>query len=185
MKLTVNTRDKAKKREAKRIRREGNIPAVLYAPTQEAELIVVDGVGFANVLRTLKQGQLATTKFSFDHNGKTRHAIVKDIQYHPTTYHVLHLDFEELHDHLPVTVQVPIQCVGVAECAGVKAGGVLRQVMRQVKVRCLPNAIPTEFKAEVANLGMMQSLRLSQLAVPQGVELLAKPNDAVVVVGKR
>ena len=99
MKLKVFKRERTTKSESNRIRREGNVPAVLYVRGKSTEAIVVDGAEFSGLLRTVQSGRLSTTIFSLkDEHGKERRAILKEIQYQPTTYQVQHLDFEELFD---------------------------------------------------------------------------------------
>lgn len=185
MKLTVTERAGIRKSDAKKIRRDGNVPAILYSAGNACELIEVDGTQFKTILREIKSGRLSTTQFTLDYNGKQRKAIVKDIQYHPTTYQIIHLDFEELNDNTPVNVKIPIQCVGMADCMGIKLGGFLRQVIRTVKVECLPKDIPSEFVIDVRGLGIRQSKRLRDLTMPNGVRPLAKMEEVVVVIAKR
>jgi large subunit ribosomal protein L25 len=98
---------------------------------------------------------------------------------------VSHIDFEELFDDVPVSVKVPINCIGVADCAGIKLGGFLRQVIRHVRVECLPKHIPAEFQVDVRELGIKQSRKLADIKIPQGVKPLAKMDEVVVVVSKR
>ncbi|HSW86867.1 MAG TPA: 50S ribosomal protein L25/general stress protein Ctc [Rhabdochlamydiaceae bacterium] len=185
MKLTVTKRTGTKKVEVKEIRRKGDIPAILYSPGRPCELIVVDGTEFSTLLRQMKPGRLPTTKLTLIVDGKERTAIIKDIQYHLTTYNVTHLDFEELIDTVPVEVKVPIQCIGIVDCIGIKLGGFLRQVIRTVKVKCLPSNMPAEFQVDVRELGIRQSKRLSDLIIPEGVKPLAPMEEVVVVIAKR
>jgi large subunit ribosomal protein L25 len=98
---------------------------------------------------------------------------------------VSHIDFEELFEDVPVSVKVPIQCIGVADCVGVKLGGFLRQIIRHVKVECLPKQIPQNFLVDVQDLGIRQAKKLSDIAIPKGVKPLAKMDEVVVVVSKR
>ena len=185
MKLIAKVREKARKKDAKRIRRTGDIPAILYAPGKPSEKLQIDGKVFAALLRQIKPAHLSTTKITLDLDGKKLPVLVKDIQYHPTTYNVLHLDLCELLDDVPVNVKVPINCIGVMDCAGIKLGGVLRQVIRQVKVRCLPKLLPEAFDVNVKDLGIKQSLRLSDLRIGEGIRPLAKLEEVVVVIAKR
>lgn len=185
MKLTVTKRSGVRKSEAKEIRRKGNIPAVLYSVGNTCVNLEIEGNQFKTIIREIKAGRLSTTKFVLNDNGKDRNAIVKDIQYHPTTYQILHLDFEELIDNTPVNVKVPIFCTGTVECLGIKLGGFLRQVIRTVKVECLPKDIPAEFVIDVRELGIRQSKRLRDLALPKGVRPLAPMDEVVVVIAKR
>lgn len=186
MKLSVTNRSTAVKREAKRLRREGKIPAIIYSRENEAETIAVDAQQFASALREVQKGHLPTTQFSLeDESGKSRKAIVKDIQYHPVSYDVVHLDFEELFQDNPVNVRVPVEFAGVADCVGVKQGGVLRQVIRHLKVSCLPGKMPKEFVIDVKDLDLKQSRRLSSIQFEEGVRPLANLNEVAVVVVKR
>ena len=116
----------------------------------------------------MKSGHLPTTVFTLA-DGKTRaRVIIKDIQYHLTTYNVSHIDFGELIDDVPVSVKVPVKCTGVADCVGVKLGGFLRQVVRHVKIECLPQRIPSEFMVDVKDLGIRQTKRLKDIKMPRG-----------------
>ncbi len=184
MKLTVIPRTGATKSEIKKIRREGDIPAVIYGPGLAVEKITVKGTEFQAVLRNLLQGRLATTTFEIHLDGKARKAIVKDIQYNVASYAVEHIDFVLLSkDHL-VTINVPIQILGLAECQGVKLGGTLRQVIRTMKVSCLPKDIPAEFQIDIRELNILDSKRLSDISIPPHVRPLARMNEVAVVIAK-
>ncbi len=111
--------------------------------------------------------------------------ILKDIQYDPTNYSIIHLDFEELLDDVPVNVKVPIECTGVVDCTGVKLGGILRQVIRHLRVRCLPKDMPSFFQVDVKAMGIMDVKRLADLNIPQTVRPLADMNEVAVVIAKR
>ncbi|MBS0616170.1 MAG: 50S ribosomal protein L25/general stress protein Ctc [Verrucomicrobia bacterium] len=185
MKLTANVRTTSKKSETKQLRRDGKIPAVLYSAGQATQQIIIDADQFNAVLRNMKPGRLPTTTFSLMIDGTEKKAIIKDIQYQLTSYRVSHIDFEELFSEIPVSVKVPIQCTGVAECAGIKLGGFLRQVKRHVKVECLPKHIPSEFTIDVTDLGIKQAKKLSDISMPEGVVPHAKMDEVVVVISKR
>lgn len=184
MKLTISKRSTEKSKNSQ-LRREGNIPAVLYSKGEAGENIVIQGKEFTALMKQINAGCLATTIFTLQLNDKEIRAIVKDIQYNITTYAVIHLDFEELIDDVPVSINVPLQCTGVVDCVGIKLGGNLRQVIRAVKVRCLPKDIPSEFQIDVKDLGMGQSRRLSDIALPSGVRPLAALKEVAVVIAKR
>ena len=185
MKLTVKPRIGDKKSDIKQIRREGAIPAIVYSSKAEPQKIVVDGVEFSAVLREMKPGHLPTTVFVLADGKKDRRVVIKDIQYNLTNYNVSHIDFAELVDDMPVSVKVPVTCIGAADCIGIKLGGFLRQVVRHVKVECLPKLIPSEFLVDVKDLGIMQSKRLSDLKIPEGVRPLMNEQEVLVVIAKR
>jgi large subunit ribosomal protein L25 len=185
MKLAVKERVGEKKKDLKQMRRDGFIPAIIYSSKNQPEKLVIDAAEFSTILRGMKPGQLPTTVFTLTGGKKERRAIIKDIQYHLTTYRVSHIDFEELIENVPVSVKVPVNCTGIVDCIGIKLGGFLRQVARHVKVECLPNQIPSEFLVDVKDLGIRQSRRLKDITMPKGVRPLTSPEEVVVVIAKR
>ena len=185
MKLAVSKRAGKTKSELTQLRYQGSIPAVVYSKDRSCDKVVVKRAEFEAVLRKLPKGYLPTTIFQLEIDGKIEKAIVKDIQYHPTTYHILHLDFLILDAKTSVDIKVPIHCIGQADCVGVKLGGFVRPVKRHVKVRCLPGNIPIDFKIDIKSLEIGQSKRVSDIEVDKEVRLLAKPKEILVVIAKR
>lgn len=186
MKLKVKTRLAETKKTVNSIRRAGDIPAVVYAKNQPNRLIEISGDEFRAHLRKLPEGSLPNTVFIIENEkGETFKAIVKDIQYHITTYDILHLDFMQLMDNVPVNVKVPLRYIGAADCAGVKLGGVVRAVIRHLKVRCLPTHIPKEFHLDITKLSMNQSMKLASIKLPNDVTPLLDLNEVAVTIAKR
>ena len=185
MKLSVFPRTAKRKSDAKKVRRQGQIPAVVYGVGQTNQNIYLQSDELQAILRKMRPGLLATTLFELQEGNKACKAIVKEIQYHPATYAVLHVDFALVFDDKPVTVNVPIQLAGVADCVGAKLGGFVRPVVRALKVSCLPKDIPEAFILDVTPLDISQSMTLSQIAMPDGVRPLMKMNEVAVVVAKK
>lgn len=185
MKLSVSKRSADKKSTKNLMRVKGDIPAILYGKGKENHLLCADGTEFNAILRKIEKGHLPTTVIELEGEGIKTKAVVKDIQYHPTTYKILHLDFLELDDKTPLCINVPIQCAGEAECEGIKLGGFLRQVIRHLKVRCYPKDLPSKFVIDVKELGIKQTKRIKDVVMPSGVEPLAPMNEVVVVIAKR
>jgi large subunit ribosomal protein L25 len=186
MKLNVEKRKAAKKSENNALRRENKIPAIIYGQGKAGETITLDAAEFNAELRKVEPGRLSTTIFELhEKKAPTRRAIVKEIQYDPTNYKVIHLDFEELLDDVKVNVKVPIECIGTADCQGIKLGGVLRQVIRHLRVRCLPPNMPTYFQIDVRDMMMADVKRLSDLKIPETVRPLADLHEVAVVIAKR
>ncbi len=184
MELPVTPRESGKKSETKKLRREGNIPAILYASGKEGKSITVDGRAFQKILRELPSGGLATQIFTLKQEGKEVKALVKDIQYKCTNYQIHHLDFVQIDEKVPVKVRVPLRCTGVAECAGIKLGGVLRQTIRQVRVSCLPKDIPSCFELDVREMSMGKAKKLSDIAIPKAVRPLVSLDEIALVIAK-
>lgn len=186
MKLNYFPRDRQRKSDSKRLRHEGIVPSIIYSRGQNSTNIAVNETEFTAILRNVKPGHLSTQVFELvDEAGVARRAILKDIQYHPTSYQVIHLDFEELVDGHKVNIKVPIEWVNVADCVGVKLGFVLRAVIRSIRVSCLPEHIPTAFQLDVKNLGPREKIRLKDLDIPETVRPLVSLEEVAVVVAKR
>lgn len=186
MNLQTVKRTKNSKSEIKKLRREGFIPAVLYAKKKDGEILAVRSSDFSAFLRNLKPGHLPTSIFTLvDEKNGERRVLIKDIQYDVTTYNVTHLDFEEVLDDEKINVKIPIECIGQVDCVGIKLGGVLRQVIRHVRVCCLGKDIPEQFELDIKELGIKQSKRISDLQIPNTVRPLANLNEVVAVIVKR
>jgi len=185
MKLQMSKRSAAKKSEIKSLRREGNIPAVLYHRGKPSETIAINGAEYNAALRKITPGHLSTIIFELAAGSTIRRALIKDIQYDPTTYNVIHLDFEELIDNVPVKVKVPIEITGLVDCVGIKLGGVLRQVIRSLRVFCLPKDLPKLLQIDIKAMNVGDVKRLSDLDIPQTVKPLADINEVAIVIAKR
>lgn len=186
MKLSVKERQGQTKKEANGIRRNGGLPAVLYSKGQANRMITVKADEFHAHLRKVPKGHLSSKTFSIeDEKGNVLLAIVKEIQYHPTTYNILHIDFLQLHENQPININIPLSLKGAADCVGVKLGGVIRPVLRYLKVKCLPKDIPADFAINVADMKMGQSRRLSSIHLPDAVRPLKNLNEVAVIIAKR
>lgn len=185
MKLTYFSRATGKKGELNRLRREGKIPGVLYGKDHSEVPLFINKEEFDSVLRGIRQGLLPTLVFELHDGHKSHKALIKEVQRHRTTYAVEHIDFLLVSEKLPVTVNVPIQLVGIADCAGAKLGGFVRHVIRNLKVSCLLKDLPKELNLDVKDLQVAQSKRLSDLVLPAGVRPLARMNEVAVVVAKK
>lgn len=185
MKLAVFPRASERKSDTKKHRRQGQVPGVLYGLEKTNQNVYFQLDQLQAILRGLAPGLLSTTLFELEESGKIHKAVVKEIQYHPASYAILHVDFALVSDKSPVTVNVPIQVTGLADCAGIKLGGFMRQVIRSLKVRCLPKDIPSQLVLNVSALEVGQSMTLANLSIPTGVRPLAKMKEVAVVIAKK
>jgi large subunit ribosomal protein L25 len=183
MEFTIHHREK---KHTKKLRRLDNIPAVIYAKGKENENIYLKQDQLSKNLAFLKPGELSTCIFTLKGEKETFKALVKDIQYFVTSYKVAHIDFMRLDENIKITVNVPIRIIGVAECKGIKQGGNLHQIIRTIKIRSLPKNLPKEFVIDIADMDLGQTKRLSDIALPKGVESVSKRlNEVVVAITKR
>ena len=147
------------KNEARRLRVTGQVPAVLYGAKGEAVTLAVSAKQVGQILRS-PTGH--NTLFQVAFGGKEQPAIVKDWQVDPVTGNLLHVDLLRVAMDVRMRVKVPVNTFGEAQ--GVKVqGGVFEVVTREVEIECLPSEIPTEFRLDVTNLMIGQSLRAGDI----------------------
>lgn len=186
MKLNYRSRTSGRKSDSKRLRCQGVIPAIVYSRGQHSISIAITASEYEALVRNVKPGRLSNQVFTLvDEKGHEKRAILKEIQYEPTTYQIQHLDFEELLKNHKVNIKIPIEWIGAADCVGVKLGGVLRAVIRSLRVSCLPEDIPEVFEINVREMGPRDSKRLKELDIPSTVRPLVDLNEVAVVIAKR
>ncbi|NGX33718.1 MAG: 50S ribosomal protein L25 [Candidatus Anoxychlamydiales bacterium] len=177
---------KREKKQIKKLRHLGNIPAVVYAKGKENENIYLKKEEVKKQLAKLEAGNLSNCIFTLKGEKETFKAIVKDIQYFIINYDIMHLDFMKIDEKSIITTKVPVRCIGINECVGIKQGGNYRQVIRAMKVKCLPKDLPKEFIIDIANMSIGDVRRLSDLELPKGViSVSRKLNEVVVTITKR
>jgi large subunit ribosomal protein L25 len=179
--IVVNAkgRDGRGKNAARRLRREGLVPGVVYGGKGENIAVAVDPKSLQKVLRS-EAGRNAILKLEIAGSGATN-AILKSWQVDPIREDFLHADFYRIAMDVAIRVTVPIQVRG--EARGVKVdGGVLELILRELAVECLPGDIPEHIDAEVSDLGLNGSLRVSDLPVSDKVKILDSPDQLVVHV---
>ena len=179
--IVINATNRADrgKNAARRLRRKGMVPGVVYGGKGENVSVAVDPKALQRVLRS-EAGRNAILKLSIADHGSTN-AILKNWQVDPVKESFLHADFYRIAMDVAIRVTVPIQVTG--EARGVKVdGGVLELVLREIEVECLPGDIPERIAVDVADLGINQSLRVSDVPVPTKVKVLQLADQVVVHV---
>jgi large subunit ribosomal protein L25 len=179
--LTIRRRDGSGKAFAKRLRREGAVPAVVY-DGKKAESVTVDPKAVLRMIHGHEgTTQLLTLKFDGDNGNRTRMAIIRDLQFDPVTDLLLHVDLQEVAADRAITVQVAVRAIG--EAAGVKEQkGILNLVLHELTVSCLPTAIPERIDADVSALMIGDVLTVAELRAPDGVRIVNDPGQAVATV---
>jgi len=177
VKLQVSERDGRGSGDARRLRKAGFIPGVLYGkgkasyaisvPERELRRVLTGEGGLHAILDVVLEGQ------------KTTHAsILKDYQQDPIRGHISHIDLQEVPLDQPIQASVTVQLVG--ESAGVKEGGVLSQVQREINVEALPMEIPEHVELDVSGMAIGDTLRLADLGAHEGVTYLDDPEETVL-----
>lgn len=177
--LNASHRSERGKGAARKLRREGRIPAVIYGHGDETRALAVDAheleVLFSriSVENTIINLAIAEEKAEVP-------ALVRDVQAHPFKGSVLHVDFYQIHAGETLEVEIPIRLVGSAP--GVREGGILEQPIHELPIRCLPAAIPQVLEVDVSGLDMGDSLHVSDIPLPEGVESLMDPERTICSV---
>jgi large subunit ribosomal protein L25 len=178
--LTVTRREGTGKEVAKRLRRQGLVPAVLYGGSAP-EVLTLDVTDVIEVIHG-REGSATLLNLKFkDGGGSPRTALIRDMQFDPVTEKLIHVDLQEVSLDRAITVGVPVQALG--EATGVKdQGGILEMILREVQVSCLPRLIPEKISVDVSALKIGDVLTVATLAPPEGVRILNDPGQAVVTV---
>ena len=179
LEIQVDAREAGSKHKARRLRRGGKIPGILYGPKTQPVALEIDRKDFSSRVADLEGSHLVRLK-STSSALADRVALVKEVQYHPITGDVIHTDLYEVDLSARIQVRVPLHFVGKAE--GVVRGGILQPVVREVEVECLPLDIPEFFNVEVSGLDIGDSVHIEDLPMPAGVTAIFESNFALVTV---
>ena len=174
--LSVDERPERGTRATKRLRREGQVPGVIYGGSDDTLAFKVD----SRVLRQVLVDGSALIDVEVG-GGKTRPAIIKDQQFHPVRDELMHIDLLEVRLDEKIRSMVSIELEGAEEAPGVKEGGVLDQVTREVEIEALPTDIPENITVDVSGLDIAATLTLAEVDAPQGVEFMADNPEEVTV----
>ena len=164
--------------EVKKLRDAGRVPAVIYGRQTKPENLELVGREMSDLINhSVSENILVDLAV----DKKTRLALVQDVQHHPLSGKVLHVDFHEVSENELVTVMVPVETTG--EPAGVKTGGgVLEHILFKLKVRALPKNLPEQILIDVSALEIGKSIHIGEIKAPEGVEILGKKTAPVVAV---
>jgi large subunit ribosomal protein L25 len=179
--LNATPRALTRRAGAKALREKGRIPAVIYGRQSQAQNLEVQAKEMEDLIHhSASENLLVDLEVKYDTRPK-RLALVQEIQHHPLSGKVLHVDFHEVAENEKVIVQVPVETIGEAE--GVKTdGGVLEHVLFKVKVKGFPKDIPEVITADVSHLKIGQAIHLGELKVPSTVELVGDKGIPVIAV---
>jgi large subunit ribosomal protein L25 len=179
--LKAYPRSQTRRSEVKKLRESGRVPATIYGRLNKAQNLELNAREFDDVIHhAVSENLLVDLAVENDASAK-RLALLQEVQHHPVTQKVLHVDFHEVAEDEKVTVMVPVETVG--EPAGVKSGGgVLEHILFKLKVRSLPKDLPELILVDVTALEIGKSIHLSDIKPPEGVELLGDKHVTIVSV---
>jgi len=179
--LEVSRREKTGKEIAKKLRRAGKVPAVVYGGHLDPVAIEVDRKSVSELVQKSEHGVRSVFLLKMAGTDKQRHAMIKDITIDPISRTMTHIDFVRIAMDEKVRVTVPVHIIGTA--LGVKTGGgILDFQVRDLHVECLPGAIPDQIDVDVSPLDGHDYYRIKDLKLPEGVKVLDDPERVVVGV---
>ena len=173
-KLNVDIRKEHGTSAARRTRLQNKVPAVVYHSGIEATPLSVDKISLNKALRT---GQMI---FEVNVEDKNQFVLVKEIQYHPVTDEIIHIDFQKVKEDEKISLEVAIRSTGEAQ--GVKLGGLLVQMLNSVTVKCRPAEIPEFLEIDVTDMEMSTNLFVKDITLPSDVEMITAQDIAVVSI---
>jgi large subunit ribosomal protein L25 len=179
--LEALTREEIGKTKVKVLRDGGFVPGVLYGRGREVMHLKIHAKEFHGILRSRGRGNLILNlRVLRDDKPDERTVLVKEIQYHPVTDDILHVDFNQISLTEKIVVNVPVILVG--EAAGVKEGGLVEHSLWQVEIESLPARIPEKLNLDIAALKIGEALRVKDILLPEGVSMRTDPELCVVAV---
>jgi len=176
MQMAARPRSKETKRANGRLRAGGRIPAIVYGGENDPRMLSLDEHEIEMVLHGTVRTNAIFNLSSED--GSKEQTIIREVQRHPLSARIIHIDFQRIDVNKPIAMNVPVHIVG-ADPAGVREGGVLEHLVRTVTVRCKPLDIPRSLDADLSELKVNETYQVRELVLPENVELLDDPAMAL------
>ena len=177
--LKAREREGRGKNDARRLRTQGFVPAVLYGDGSDATVLAVPEKIVDYTLQHV--GDNALYDLSIGSGGSSTARVV-DAQRNPVTGRLVHVDFAPVNMRERIVITVPLTVAGTDESPGVSEGGVLDQVAYEIEVESLPGNIPQELVVDVSGLGLNENLSLGDISLPEGVTLISDPEEVAATV---
>ena len=176
--LAAEQRERAGKGVARALRREGLVPAVIYGGKEAPEGI---SVAIRDITKIFNTGRLLSTLLEIEVNGKRQRAIARDVQLHPVRDDILHADFLRLGKDAKIAVEVSVNFLNEETCPGLKMGGVLNVVRYTIELNCPADNIPEAIDLDLGEAQMNDSIHISEITLPDGVEPVITDRDFTIV----
>ncbi len=179
--LNAVPRTSIRGRAVKKLRGTGRVPAVVYGRLAAPQSLEINAKEISDLIHHSASENVLVDLSVKDDPRPKRLALVQDVQHHPLSGQVLHVDLHEVAETEKVTIMVPVETVG--EAVGVKSGGgVLEHVLFKIKVRALPKDLPEQIMVDVTSLELGKSIHLGEIQAPEGVEILGDKKVSVISV---
>ena len=175
--IAAQKRDRAGKGNARSLRGEGRVPAVIYGEKKDPESI---SIAINDLTKLYKTGRILSTLLDVDIDGKKHRVIARDVQLHPVRDTILHADFLRLGKGAKIAVEVPVRFLNEETCPGLKSGGVLNVVRYTVELNCPADNIPEDIELDLIEASMGDSLHISEVTLPNGCEPVISGRDFTI-----
>ncbi len=176
--LNLTARHDSGKGVARKLRRAGRVPGVIYGGGEETVLVSMEAHEALHLFQSISVENTILNLMLEDR--EAGRALVREVQVHPYRTELLHVDFLRVQRGVAIEVHVPVHMVGVP--AGARDGGVLEHIGHDITVKCVPSRIPGAIEVDVSHLEAGDVLRVRDLEMPEGVENLTDPEQAVCAV---
>ena len=177
--LNVEVRDRTGTGGAREARRQGQVPGILYGGAKDPVSIAVRGNEFRKALYT---GKLLGHLVTLQHGGEKQQVIAKDVQFHPVTDQPLHFDLYRVEKGQTIHINVPVHFKNEDDCPALRQGGALEIVSHDLELVCRADQIPEELIVDLTGRELGDTIRISDVAIPQGVETAAAPETVVATL---
>jgi large subunit ribosomal protein L25 len=180
LKLKAEPRTSTRRKGSKALRSAGRIPANIYGKSIAPQNLQIDSEAFSDLIHSA-HSEIVLVDLEVAGDAKARLALVQDVQHHPLSGEVLHVDFHEVKPDEFITIRIPVEATGEAE--GVKTGGgTLEHVLQKLRVTALPKDLPEQIVVDVSALAVGQAIQIGQIQAPEGVKILGDKHLRVFAV---
>jgi len=176
--LNVDVREGIGRGGARETRRQGRVPAVLYGGEKAPVAISIDK---KTIIQALKSGKFISHTVTLEHKGERQLVFAQDIQFHPVSDEPTHLDLYRVEPGQIIRVAVPVHVTGQGVSPGIKRGGAMNIVRHEVWLYAPADAIPEHLEADVSNLEIGDSLKISAIQLPEGTRSTIEGRDFTVI----
>ena len=169
--IKAEARTELGKGASRRLRRSGRIPGTVYGASKDPQSITLS---HDEVLHQLDREAFYSSVLTLNVDAQSEQVVIKDLQRHPYKPDILHIDFLRIDAKQKITMRVPLHFMNEQQCIGVKSeGGVIGRIMTELEVSCLPGDLPEYIEVDMADLHVGDSVHLSDIVLPEGVEIHA------------
>lgn len=180
--LNADMRDRAGKGAARALRREGKVPGILYGTSGAPTSIALK---LNELTLEYQRGRFRSRLVDIKLGNQTVKVLPKDLQFHPVSDQIEHVDFIKVESGVPLRVMVPVKFLGQEKSVGIKRGGVLNVVRHEIEFICAPESIPTHIEVNVQEMDIGDAAHINDITLPKGITPTIKRNFTVATVAGR